>query len=120
LVGEQWIWSTQSQNAEAVDLMMRLSRDGNREVRDSAVYFGLSTVRDKEETGVRRLLEMAFDDREPNLYHRIAWGLQREREKAAQVLQGYLNGDDPVRARAAREVYKDMTGQEPPSPANPG
>jgi hypothetical protein len=85
-------------------------------VRYNAVYFGLSTVRNKDENVVRRLLEMAFDDREWNLYQRIAWGLRRDRARVVEVLRGYLDGDDPAQARAAREVYKDMTGQEPPAP----
>jgi hypothetical protein len=115
LVGQYWIWSAQSQNPKAIDLMMQLSKDSSREVRYNAVYFGLSTVRNKDEKIVRRLLEMAFDDREWNLYRRIVWGLQRDRAKAVEVLRGYLHGDDPARTRAAREVYKDMTGQEPPA-----
>jgi hypothetical protein len=114
LVGQYWIWSAKTQAPQAIDLMRRLSKDTVRDVRYNAVYFGLSTVRDKDEKVIRRLLEMAFEDREPNLYRRIAWGLGREREETAEVLRGYIEASDPTRAQAAREVYKDMTGQEAP------
>jgi len=112
-VGGRWIWSAESQNADAIELMLQLSEDKDREVRYNAVYFGLSTVREKEERVVKRLLEMAFSDREPNLYGRIGWGLRGSRETAAQLLDEYIAGPDPTAAKAAREVYRDMTGQQP-------
>jgi len=112
-VGGQWVWSAQTQDPDAIELMLRLSKDSNREVRYNAVYYGLSTIRQKNEKTIRRLLEMAFEDREQNLYGRIAWGLKRDRERAAEILEGYINGTDPVQASHAREVYKDMTGKEP-------
>ncbi len=110
IVGGKWIWSAQSQNPEAIELMLSLSQDNNREVRYNAVYYGLSTIRNKNEKVIRRLLEMAFEDREPNLYGRIAWGLKTDRKSVAEILEGYINGTNPELARHAREVTKDMTG----------
>ena len=115
IVGGRWVWSAEKQNPEAIELMLRLSKDEDREVRYNAVYYGLSTVREKSPKVVRRLLEMAFEDREQNLYGRIAWGLGRDREAAKRVLNEVLAGDDAEAQKAAREVYKDMTGQAPPA-----
>lgn len=114
IAGEHWIWSAEEQNPEAIELMLRLSKDDDREVRYNAVYFGLSTVREKSPRVVRRLLEMASEDREPNLYGRIAWGLKRNRDVATRVLDEILAGDDVAAKAKARDVYKDMTGSDPP------
>jgi beta-lactamase regulating signal transducer with metallopeptidase domain len=114
IVGEEWIWRQDKQRPKAIELLLRLTHDDARAVRYAAVYYGLSTVRNKDEKVVRRLLELAFEDREPNLYGRIAWGLRDDRAKAAKVLLEYLKGNDAERAKAAREIFKDMTGREPP------
>ena len=114
IVGMRWIWSAHSQNPEAIQLVLDLSRDNNQEVRYNAVYYGLSTVRRKSEEVVRRLLEMAFEYRERNLYRRIAWGLRRDRIRVREILEEYIDGPDHVQAKYAREVYEDMTGRKRP------
>lgn len=109
LIGEQWVWKGPVQSSEAIELLLRLSKDADRQVRYNAVYYGLSTVRQKNEPVVRRLLEMAFDDRERNLYGRIAWGLRGSRTTTARLLDEYIAGNNPHFAQCAREIYKDMT-----------
>jgi hypothetical protein len=110
MVGSRWIWSAQKQNLEAIALLLQLSEDGDRDVRYNAVYFGLSTVKEKETNVLCRLLEMAFLDREPNLYRRIAWGLRGDDERVRELLDAYIEGGVPTLAAAAGEVYGDMTG----------
>jgi RNA polymerase sigma-70 factor (ECF subfamily) len=119
-VGLRWIWYARTQNPDAVDLELRLSNDADREVRYQAVYNGLSTTRYKREEVVRRLLTIALTDREPNMYQRIAWGLQTDRDAAAKILDEFLRSPDPEQARAAREVYHDMTGRSPQGEPAPG
>ncbi len=119
LAGFRWVWSAESQHAGAIDLMLRLSQDPDRDVHDNAVYYGLSTVQKKDDRVIRRLLEMAFADREANLYRRIGWGLKDHQDRAAELLNEYLRGDNPAHACAAREVYKDITGREPPEAPPP-
>ncbi|MCF6285387.1 MAG: HEAT repeat domain-containing protein [Candidatus Hydrogenedentes bacterium] len=109
MVGSRWIWSARKQNPEAIALLLLLSEDVDRDVRYNAVYFGLSTVKEKETDVLRRLLEMAFADREPNLYRRIAWGLRGDRERVRELLDAYIDGGTPTMATAAREVYGNMT-----------
>ena len=119
LIGGHWIWKAKSQNPDAIKLVLTLSKDENREVRYNSVYYGLSTVREKDEEVIRRLLEMAFEDRERNLYRRITWGLKRDQEKTVEILNDYINGSDPTHSKQAREIYKDMTGQTTVSKQNP-
>lgn len=116
--GNHWIWGAAEQKPEAIELMLQLSRDEVREVQYNSVYFGLSTVRDKSEAVVTRLLEIAMDDREWNMFHRIQWGLSDSRALAAKILESYMDQNDsnPQKARAAFEIYKDIVGADPPRP----
>jgi len=112
--GNFWIWSAKEQKPEAIDLMIELSKDENREVRYRAVYFGLSTVREPNENVVKRLLEIAMDDREPNNYQRIQWGLRRNKELTKKVLEEWMNQSEtnPTLAYKAFQIYEDMTGEK--------
>src|SRR5262249_51158487 len=110
-VGLRWVWYAKTESAEAIDLELRLSNDKDREVRCQEVYNGLSTIRNKREEVVRRLLTVALSDREPNLYQRIAWGLQSDRDAAAKILDEFVRSADVDQARAAREIYQDMAGR---------
>jgi len=112
IVGQFWVWEATAVDPAAVKLMLQLSRDEQRGVRYNAVYFGLSTVRPKDDAVIRRLLELAFEDRERNLYGRIQWGLKADRQRAVELLDEYMAGDDPQHAQHAREVYKDLIGVE--------
>lgn len=116
--GNNWIWSAKEQKPEAIDLMIELSKDENREVRYRAVYFGLSTVREPNENVVKRLLEIAMDDREPNNYQRIQWGLRRNKELTKKVLEEWMNQSEtnPTLAYKAFQIYEDMAGEKAPNP----
>ena len=120
-VGNRWISFVPSQNADAIALELRLSRDEDRDVRYNAVYFGLSSVREPGDDVLRRLLNIAFTDREPGMYHQVVSSLKLDPVTAAKILDEYLRGSDPALASAAREVYKDMTGRNPADevPAGP-
>lgn len=115
IVGEQWIWYAERQSPEAISLMLRLSNDADSTVQMNAVYFGLSTVRDKRDDVIRALLACAISDRR-NL-QRVAWGMEGDRDAAKRILDDFLRADDPDRARGAREIYREITKQEPPTEA---
>lgn len=74
-VGSRLVWSG-SQSPEAVETMLKLSRDHDRRVRYNAVYYGLSTVTAPNRDVIRRLIEIGLEDHEPNLYQRCVWGLK--------------------------------------------
>jgi hypothetical protein len=117
IVGYRWFWNRGSPNDAATALELRLARDPDREVRYKAVYFGLSLARPKSEEVIRQLLEIAFGDRERRMYGRIWWCLRSDRQAlvaTTEILNRYLRGSDGAQARMAREVYRDMTGANPP------
>jgi C-terminal processing protease CtpA/Prc len=113
-----------ARKGDLVGVLLRLSEDDDSDVRSSAVYFGLSPLpQERREEVIRRLLTMAValaTTERDHVYSRdargrIAWALQHNRPAAAQVLNEILRGNDPERARTAREIYKEMTGRTPPS-----
>ncbi|MHC5543045.1 hypothetical protein ACYOEI_32895, partial [Singulisphaera rosea] len=112
-VGQRWIWGAQPQKPEAIELELRLSKDEDREVRNTTVYYGLSTVVDKTDDVVRRLMAMVVSDPFVD-WSRIAWGLSQDRDAAAKVLDEYLAGDDLSAAKAARKHYREITGRNTP------
>jgi len=111
IAGGRWVWEPDQQSPEAIELMLELSSDDDRQVRYNAVYYGLSTVRNKSDAVLKRLLELAFVDREPNLYHRIQWGLREDHDRVEKMLLQYLEGANEEQARAAREVFDAMLGR---------
>ena len=111
IVGGQWVWSAKKQNPEAIELLLQLSTDSQRDVRYKTVYHGLSTIREKNEKVINRLLEIAFEDREPNLFGRIVWGLRGDRKAVKRILQKHIEGPDPQLSKQAEEVYKSLTGE---------
>ena len=90
IVGEHWVWRAQQQNQAAIDWMLTMSEDPERSVKYNAVYYGLSVVRDKTDSVIQRLLEIAITDREPNLYGRIKWGIRSDKTRALEMLQRML------------------------------
>jgi hypothetical protein len=116
-VGQRWVWGAKTNNADAINIMLRLSHDPNREVRESAVYFGLSTVADKDERVIRRLVELAIEDEEENPsgnFGRIVWGLRADRERAARILEEIARGTDAAKARRAGEIFERVLGSAAP------
>jgi RNA polymerase sigma factor (sigma-70 family) len=119
----QAVWGFEgARKPDAIGVILELSEDDDFDVRYQAVYFGLSQVpQERRDDVLRRLLAMAMTERNSprgrSLYARIVWGVGRDRSSAAQILDEYLRGTDANRARAAREIYKDMTGRTPPGNA---
>jgi hypothetical protein len=119
--GNHWVWGAEKQNPRAIALMLELSRDDDVGVRGEAIYFGLSTVREKSETVARRLIEMALTDHEWNRYGRIVWGLTHfdaDKEMLERLMAEPLDkaGDDPYALASAWLLYGGLLGKEPPDP----
>ena len=62
MAGYRWVWNAEEQHPKVIELMLALSRDEDRETRNQALYFGLSTVRNKSEKVIRRLVEKAIEE----------------------------------------------------------
>jgi hypothetical protein len=109
-VGQNWIWSAHEQSSAAIDLMLQLSYDPEHSVKYSAVYFGLSVVREKSDAVLRRLVELSVRETDLDMVGRINWGLQFGQrsvpEKVVQLKIEYLTDPDPRIAKAAETWYR--------------
>jgi len=120
MVGSKWVWGAEKQHPEAIALVLKLSRDPDRETRNRALYFGLSTVRDKSEAVIRRLVEFALADHDPNQYGRVTWGLKNhgtDLARVEKVVDAFLDGSfaDVRDAACVYFLYRDLFDREPPN-----
>ena len=119
IAGNRWVWSGDG-NLEAIELMLKLSADEDRDVRYNAVYHGLSTIRNKSEVVIRRLIELALADHENNLYGRIVWGLREPARTDSELLKQILfeqferAKSDWHHKASVYLLYKDALEKEPP------
>lgn len=110
VVGDHWVrWAT-PQNADAIELMLRLSKDVSPQVRHTAWYYGLTMVRKTSDAVDRRIVEMIFEDRDCDSFDRILWKSksQKRRSRLVAHLQPYLESTDPAiqaKAEACRKIF---------------
>lgn len=112
LIGNRYVWGSKEPSAEAITLLIKISKDNDHNVRYNAVYYGLSTINNADDTVLTRLVEMGLEDREPNLYNRIIWNLRRNKARASVLLEKYITDKTSDRAKAAVVMYKTVTGKE--------
>jgi len=97
---------------------MDLAIDEVRDIRTNAVYYGLSTVRDKSEAVIEQLINMALADHENNLYGRIVWGL---RGADSNLMENALLRKIPRESATLHDkgsfyvLYKELLKKEPPA-----
>jgi hypothetical protein len=109
LLGQYFVQGKENPNPEAVELLIKLSKDDSPDVRYKAVYHGLTQIENKSDETLIRLIDIATTDRE-SLYDRIVESLQTDHERVAVILdQKLIDGSDI----AVFEIYEDLTGQEP-------
>jgi hypothetical protein len=117
IAGSRWIWESRAQPGAAIDLMMRQSRDISRNVRYDAMYYGLSTIRNRSDEVVERMIEMVMLDGMDNndFRQRILWGLRDEKPTLRRVLEKWIRGADSIRALFAYGLYLDTFAAQPDS-----
>jgi hypothetical protein len=115
IAGGRWIWHDGAQPPAAIDLMLRQSRDLAREVRYEAMYYGLSTIRNRSDEVVERMVEMTLQDGMDNgdVRQRILWGLREEKATLRRVLEKWITGADQIRALFAYGLYLDVFAAQP-------
>ncbi len=113
LVGSCWIWGPKEQPAKAIEIVLQLSKDKDREVRNAAVYYGLSVVANKSDEVTKRLVDMAVEVGGQADLGRITWGLQRgtDKRKIRAQLQPLLSLRDK-KGELARKVYFEIFKEE--------
>ena len=113
-VGSQWVWG-KTQPKEAIDLMLKLSRDVSGKVRYNANYYGLSTIRNRSDEVVSRMVELLMLDGIDNrdFRGRVTWGLKEEKETVRRVLKNWMEDNDSMKALFAYGFYLDVFGEKP-------
>jgi len=115
LVGQKWVWSAglHRLNDEAVDLVLRLSRDTSADVRYQAVYYGLSNYHGERADVHARVVDMLLSQSEARSHGRLRWSLGKGSERLTKLLDAELRGSNKLRALAAFELYKQVYGERP-------
>jgi hypothetical protein len=87
----------------------------DRKVRYNANYYGLSTIRDRSDEVVSRMIELLMLDGIDNrdLRGRVMWGLKEENEKVRRVLKEWMDDRDAMKALFAYGFYLDFCGEKP-------
>lgn len=117
LAGNHWVWTRIEEPASAVDLMMKLSADPDRQVRYDAVYYGLSTVDSAREDVPKRMVEMLIDGVNPDLRGRLMWGLRGKEADTSDALLEQIEVGTGQRALEAYQLYEQLLGR--PAPVRP-
>jgi len=120
VAGYNWVWNAKQQSRAVIDIMLQSSYDPAPEVRYNAVYYGLSTIHEKSDAVVHRLMEMTFhEDEHSDLPSRISWGLMYGRktmpQNAISVAAKYLKDPDPKIAARAASWYRVHLRSAPPT-----
>lgn len=116
MMGNKFVWSADSQNQRAIEILTGLLDDPDRSTRYAAVYYGLSTVRSPAKELVGKMLATILDDREINYYGRVIWGIRRNKQACVEVLKEWMDQSeqDSQRALKAYEIYEDVTAEQLP------
>ena len=106
-LGNKYIWGNKLQNERVIEMLTPLLDDESRDVRYSALYYGLSTVRNPNEELLEKTLKTILDDRESNYYGRVIWGAKRNRQACEKILMQWMDngGEKGVKAY---EIYEDV------------
>jgi hypothetical protein len=110
LLGQYFVQGKENPNPEAVELLIKLSKDDSSDVRYNAVYHGLTQIENKSDEILNLLIDIAATDREQSLYDRIAESLEKDRARVASILDKKLQDGDNI---AIYEIYEDLTGEKP-------
>ena len=107
--GSKWIWGCDPQDRRAVEIMIRLAGDKDRETRNKAVYYGLSVLNEKPDPVVEMMVNFALDPTALADVGRIGWGLSRgaDKDKIKALLAPYIQGQDEQSQRA-RKLYREI------------
>ncbi len=115
VVGLRFLWNESPSPEAAIDLVMRMSFNEELPVRRSVVRYGLAPLKGKPERVIRRLLEMAEADRDPDLRAMVEGGLRADWRTAARILRETIAAGGP-RADEARAIYPDLALRPLPDP----
>jgi hypothetical protein len=120
VVGNRSLWSTAEDDPNAIELLLALTWDTDREVRHGAVYFGFLWPDNKKESIIRRLVELALTEGEGIIRSRIAMSLGHPKPGQPELVEKVLSERvpwvmfDPPQAASLCQLYRDILGKHPP------
>ncbi|VGO16113.1 hypothetical protein PDESU_04703 [Pontiella desulfatans] len=115
LLGEHFIEGKNPSNPEALAILQKLSKDESADVRYNALHYGLTQVEPKSDQLIEELVEAAVVNREENLYDRIIVAISENKTHAKNYLAGKIKDESSI---AYFEIYRDLTGGNPPNSEN--
>ena len=110
LLGQNFIQDQENPNQEAVQLLMKLAKDSEADVRYNAVYYGLSHLKNKSGKILNLLIDTAATTRGIGLYERIIESFKADKEAFKPILEKRLKKGSDI---AMYEIYEDLFGQTP-------
>jgi|GEM_PF-4789178 len=111
VMGQSLIAGQDVPNQDAVELLIKLAQDESADVRYSAVYYGLSEIKNKSDEIVELLVDIAASNREQGLHEQIVQSLKESTGQVVEILDRKLDHENSI---AFFEIYEGLTGQEPP------
>ena len=108
-IGNMFIWGKDPQNIKAIELMYHASDSKDF---GTAIYFGLSTVKDMTPEIVAAMAEAAMKtDDYYNQVGRIHWGCKNRGkvDELVAYLEKYLESDDPSKRKKAQDLKEYFT-----------
>lgn len=110
LIGENFVKSKDHPNAEAMELLIKLSKDESADVRYNAAYHGLSQLKNPTPETAELLIDIAAENRQETLHDRIIVSLANFQPQVTEILNRKLQEDNAI---AYFEIYEDFTGKPP-------
>ncbi len=113
MLGNKFVWKGGPKNPKAIEILIPLLKDPDRETRNAAIYYGLSTVSNPDKELVAKMIATILDDREINHYGRVIWGIRRNKQACDEILKEWMQQtSDTQKAVKAYEIYEDVLGKE--------
>ncbi len=106
-LGSHFVCTRGRQEPRAIKALMALGHDPDRAVRHNAVYFGLSVVRDRSDTLVDQLIEMALSDSDRGSRGRIVWALRNCSRTRERLREAAASGD-----KRAADLLAELRGRQ--------
>ncbi len=111
LIGEHFVTGKENPNPEALALLVKLAQDESTDVQYSAVYHGLTQIKQMSDENIELLVNIAATNREPGLFDQIAQSLAPYRPKVQAILDRQLKEGKSI---AYYEIYETLTGKKAP------
>ncbi|MDF7800961.1 HEAT repeat domain-containing protein [Pontiellaceae bacterium B1224] len=110
ILGENFIANQENPNQEVLEILTQLAQDPSADVRFNAAYYGLSQIGTITPELAELLIDIAANERKPELQDRIIIALANYQPQVIEIFDRKLSGNNSI---AYFEIYEEFTGSEP-------